>query len=251
VKDLLARRHRPVLRDLAAGRTLLALDFDGTLAPIVRSRSRARPSRTTAALLRAVARSWPCAVISGRSREDVRSRLGGARLVAVVGNHGAEQEPALGREGAWRKRVRNWRRRLQGAFEGIPGIDVEDKELSLTVHFRGPLAEEAARRAVLRLAGARIVPGKRVLNVVIREAPDKGQAVKRLVRRGRYEQVLFVGDDDTDEDVFRRSGEMRLVGISVGRRPRSAAAYCVREQRDVARLLRELERLRPGGSGSV
>jgi trehalose 6-phosphate phosphatase len=249
VKDLLSARSRPLLRGLAAHRTLLAFDFDGTLAPIVNSRHRARLSARTVRLLRAVADGWPCAVISGRSRADVQARLGGAHLIAVVGNHGAEAVPPLPGAPGWRRRVRTWRRRLEAELAAAGGIDVEDKGLSLAVHVRGTVARLTAWRAVLDLPGVRIVGGKRVLNAVIRGAPDKGKALARVARSGGFERVLFVGDDATDEDVFRRPSAVPLVGVSVGRRRGSAAPYFLRRQGDVARLLSVLERLRRDGPG--
>jgi trehalose-phosphatase len=244
MKDVLGRRCRPMLRDLAAHDTLLVLDFDGTLAPIVESRHRARLPPATVRVLRAVAESWPCAVISGRSRDDVAARLAGVRLVAVVGNHGAEDRPALPEASGWRRRVRTWRRQIEADLDGVRGVDVEDKGLSLAIHFRGAAAERKAAIALGGLEGARVVGGKRVRNATILGAPDKGDAVLRLVHGGGYERVIFVGDDDTDEDVFRRAAEVPLVGVSVGLRRRSAAACYLRQQGDVARLLTVLGELR-------
>ncbi|MBS1109898.1 MAG: trehalose-phosphatase, partial [Anaeromyxobacteraceae bacterium] len=83
-------------------------------------------------------------------------------------------------------------------------------------------------------------------NVTVLGAPDKGDALLRLVRRGGYERVIFVGDDATDEDVFRRASEAPLVGVAVGRRRHSAASHCLKTQRDVARLLSVLAGLRRG-----
>ena len=246
MKNLLVRRSRPLLRDLAAHRTLLVFDFDGTLAPIVESRHRARLPAATVRLLRAVAEAWPCAVISGRSRADVEARLGGVRLLALVGNHGAEQRPALPGAAGWRRRVRSWRRRLEVDLADVRGIDVEDKGLSLAVHVRGSAAQRRAAIALAGLEGARVVGGKRVRNATVLGAPDKGDALLRLVRLGRYERVLFVGDDDTDEDVFRRAPDVPLVGVAVGRRSHSAAPYYLRRQGDVARLLSALGDLRRG-----
>jgi trehalose 6-phosphate phosphatase len=249
VKNLLSARSRPLLRELAARRTLLAFDFDGTLAPIVASRDQARLSPRTVRLLRAVADGWPCAVISGRSRADVQARLGGAHLIAVVGNHGAEAAPPLPGAAGWWRRVRAWRRRLDAELAEAGGIDVEDKGLSLAVHVQGASARLTAWRALLDLPGVRIVGGKRVLNAVVRGAPDKGEALARVARGGRFERVLFVGDDATDEDVFRRPSAIPLVGVSVGRRRRSSAPFFLARQGDVATLLSVLERLRRDGPG--
>jgi len=98
-----------------------------------------------------------------------------------------------------------------------------------------------------------VVPGKRVLNVVPTGAPDKGMALARLTRRGGFERVLFVGDDDTDEDVFRRDLGVESVGVRVGRHSKSAARYYLRRQSDVDRLLERLweERGRSGRSGAA
>ena len=118
MKDILARASRPMLRDLAARRTLLVLDFDGTLAPIVESRHHARLPVATVRLLREVAEGWPCAILSGRSRADVTARLAGVPMRAVLGNRGAEDRPALPGAAGWRRRVRTWRRSLEARSPG-------------------------------------------------------------------------------------------------------------------------------------
>ncbi len=246
MKDILARGSRPMLRDLAARRTLLVLDFDGTLAPIVESRHHARLPAATVHLLREVAEAWPCAILSGRSRADVTARLEGVPMRAVLGNHGAEDRPALPGAAGWRRRVRTWRRSLEAELAGVGGVEVEDKGLSLAVHVRGAAARRRVALALDRLEGARIVGGKRVRNATVRGAPDKGDALLRLVRRGGYERVVFVGDDDTDEDVFRRASEAPLVGVAVGRRRHSAATHYLKAQGGVARLLSVLVELRRG-----
>jgi trehalose-6-phosphatase len=79
-----------VVEDVARNRTLLAFDFDGTLAPIVNVREKAFLRDGTRALLRAASLLYPCAVISGRERSDVAFRVDRIPLLAIVGNHGAE-----------------------------------------------------------------------------------------------------------------------------------------------------------------
>jgi trehalose 6-phosphate phosphatase len=232
VKDLVARAQRPLLRELASHRTLLAFDFDGTLAPIARSPGDVSLAPGTARLLRAVAAGWPCAVISGRARPDLLARLAGVRFRWVVGNHGAEEGRPLPAAAQWGARVRSWRRELRRALGGRRGVEVEDKGLTLTVHYRRAPDPAGARRAaagaVRRLRGARTVPGKMALNVLPADAPGKGDAVESLVRRGRFERVLFMGDDVTDESVFRRRFAVPLVAVLVGRRRGSGASYSVR-----------------------
>ncbi len=252
MRDVLSRASRPVLEALARDRTLLAFDFDGTIAAIVADRDRARPSRATARWLEVLASRWPVAVISGRSRADVRRRLLGVRLVALVGSHGAETRPSSAHAPAWRAAVREWRRTLRAALDPSPGIAVEDKGLSLAVHFRGAGARRRVLAALRRLPRARLVPGKSVVNVVPGGAPRKGDALAALVRGGAYRKAFYAGDDRTDEDAFRRrlTGGVAVVGVAVGRR-RSAAPFRLRRQRDVTRLLRLLAELRPPTPGGA
>ena len=82
--DILARHQRPVLREFASANTVLAFDYDGTLAPIVSSPDRAHMHVTTRQLLRDVARRYPTIALSGRARDDVAARLRGLPLRLVL-----------------------------------------------------------------------------------------------------------------------------------------------------------------------
>ena len=246
MRDILAPAGRDELRRFARSQTLVAFDFDGTLAPIVTDPDRAAMRPSTRRLLEGVARVYPCVVISGRSREDVGRRLRGAPLAGVVGNHGlepwhAESRPTRG--------VRRWIPLLEEELGSIPGIAIEDKGLSIAVHYRQCRDKAKARARVLaaatRLGPARLLGGKQVLNILPAGAPHKGLALERARARLRCEAAVYVGDDETDEDVFALGRPGRLLGIRVGRKRSSSAAFYVRTQRDVDRLLRALLALRP------
>jgi trehalose 6-phosphate phosphatase len=86
----------------------------------------------------------------------------------------------------------------------------------------------------------RVVPGKLVVSIVPARAPNKGDAVLDLRSRERADIAIYVGDDATDEDVFRIDQPGRLLGIRIGEAQNSAAAYFLRSQREVDRLLRRL-----------
>ena len=90
MKHLLAADQRGVIERLAASKTLLAFDFDGTLSPIVSDRDAAGMRAQTRAHFAALCRLYPTAVISGRARRDAQSRVHGLRVKYVVGNHGLE-----------------------------------------------------------------------------------------------------------------------------------------------------------------
>lgn len=92
----------------------------------------------------------------------------------------------------------------------------------------------------------RVVPGKFVLNVVLASAPNKGDALLDLRAREGADIAMYVGDDVTDEDVFRLDQPGRLLTVRVERSRTSAAAYFLRDQREVDQLLKRLITFREG-----
>ena len=246
MRYVLARTNRDVLGRFAGSRTLLAFDFDGTLAPIVTNPARAAMRSSTRRLLEDLARRYPCVVISGRSRADVGRRLLGVPLAGVVGNHGLEPGLATARA---QRTARRWVPALEAGLDGIPGVVVEDKGLSLAVHYRGaPRKKETHARILAAAAGlgaVRLVGGKQVLNILPAGAPGKGRALERARARLGCDSAVYVGDDETDEDVFALDVPGRLLGIRVGRRRGSAAEYFIRTQREIDLLLRSFLAFRP------
>src|SRR5512137_3204818 len=92
--DFLAGARAALLADLAAGRLLVAFDYDGVLAPLVTAPGGRAMRPATARLLREVARTYPVAVVSGRAFRDL-SRLVPGPGVVRVGNHGSELGSAV------------------------------------------------------------------------------------------------------------------------------------------------------------
>lgn len=244
MKYILSRESRPLLRDLDPRDSILAFDFDGTLAPIVTDRDAARMPARTRALLRKLTRCYRCAVISGRSMRDLVPRLSGMKFEFLAGNHGVEWSGSAGDSSALRRRVRSWLRRLRDRLGDQDGIEFEDKTYSLTIHFRRARNRARAERTILRAAramrGARIVGGKCVVNLVPARGADKGSAILGIWRRSRARSVLYVGDDVTDEDVFALSGRSGLVTVRIRASRKSRAEYFLREQKEIDRLLRAL-----------
>jgi trehalose 6-phosphate phosphatase len=238
VKNILAREQAATLLAFARQRVLLAFDFDGTLAPIVRDPQAATLRARTAKLLADLAKRYPCVVISGRSRSEVMAKVAAIPLRAVCGNHGMEPSPNLR---TWRRQTARWYAHLAAALPPIAGLVIENKGVSLAIHYRQARAHAAVRRLVLAVAGdlrgIRIVEGKRVVNVLPAGAPDKGTALIALRKRLRCQSAIYVGDDDNDEDVFALAKQEPLLGIRVGRSRRSQAKYFVPTQSAVDRLL--------------
>lgn len=218
--------------------TLLAFDFDGTLAPIVGDRSAAAMRASTEALMARLCREHEVVVISGRARADVLRRLGALRLRAVVGNHGMETgdlSPGFTEEARWIERE------LTLVLHG-QGADVEAKGLSCAVHLRRGRSAARARALLTGWARShpervRMLPGKSVLNVLPAGAPNKGDALLRLMPQAAAERAIYVGDDATDEDVFRLSESRPILSVQVGPLRRSAATLGLPSQRAVDRFL--------------
>jgi trehalose 6-phosphate phosphatase len=252
VRYLLAPAQQVLLDRVARPGTLLAFDFDGTLAPLVRDRRRARMARSTRALLAELSRHRRCAVISGRGRDDVASRCAGIPLAAIIGNHGLEPSPGLARFTGTGER---WTRALRRALGKEPGIDVENKHFTVSLHYALAPSKARARRviaaAALALDGAQLVHGVNVVNLIPAGAPDKADALRWLKRRLGCPRSLFVGDDITDEAVFAIGDDGRDVGVRVGRAAHTLARYYLRRQSQIDQLLAELlRRVSPRGSGN-
>jgi trehalose 6-phosphate phosphatase len=245
MKDILREQNRDVLAEFAGSNVLLAFDFDGTLASIVAEPAHARMRSETSRLLAEAASLYPCIVLSGRRRSDLLGRLDGVPVRGVVGNHGIEPWETS-RELA--DEVQRWRPLLEQRLSGLPGVTIEDKSFSVSVHYRRARNKEDARARILEAAAAlgdvRVIGGLQVVNILPPGAPHKGTALLRERERLGCDSAIYVGDDDTDEDVFTLEDPCRLLGIRVGPSRDSAAKYSIASQADVDELLRVLVELR-------
>ena len=243
---ILAKRHAPALAAFATGNVLAAFDYDGTLAPIAPDPKAAPMRQRTRRLLKEVADRYPCVVISGRRRDDLARCLDGIVVAHLAGNHGAE--PWGKKKAVHATRVRQWRSQLEQQLSRVRGIVVEDKKYSLTIHFRHAQSKRAAiaaiDAAVGALRGARAIPGKETVNLLPRGAVNKGHALERARRLLGCDLMIYVGDDDTDEDAFVHARGGRMMGIRIGQLQRSRATYHLKDQREIDALLQRLISLR-------
>ncbi|HKP28471.1 MAG TPA: trehalose-phosphatase [Gemmatimonadales bacterium] len=226
------------------------LDIDGTLVALAGSPDRARLEPAFRHVLERVNRSTGGAValISGRSIRDIDRLLGGLRFPAA-GQHGLERRNSSGRTS--RPRVATpglgrARDRLCEAVERHPGLLLEDKGLSLALHYRqAPRLAGYAHRLIRSLVSGLgpafcVQRGKRV--VELRPAGrDKGIAMLEFMEeppfRGRV--PVFIGDDLTDEHAFATVNGLAGWSVKVGPGP-SAARWRLR---DVPAVQRWLERI--------
>jgi trehalose 6-phosphate phosphatase len=221
------------------GRPLLAFDFDGTLAPLTPSRETVFLRPATRELLRDLSRRFTCAVITGRSLADIAPRVANLGLASLVGNHGLEP---IEHAEEFERIVRSWLPVLEPGIAAVAGADLENKKLSVSVHYwRAPDPEHALReiRRVCHQLGdsVAIVPGHYLVNLIPPGAPMKDGALVRIMSGAGRKTALFVGDDWNDERVFEHADRARVFTIRVGNSAQSRAAYFVRSQDEVDALL--------------
>ncbi|MGQ0555255.1 MAG: trehalose-phosphatase [Nitrospiraceae bacterium] len=244
---LLTETGRSELGALRNGRSLYAFDFDGTLAKIVREHHAARLSRPIRFWLEELAKRAPTAIISGRSVEDLRSRVGTV-VPHLIGNHGSEG-PHTRQEDIQhvRETSSGWLQLITGRFQDEltrSGVGVENKSYSLSFHYRTADQREEARALISRIIAElspppRIVLGKSVVNVMPPTASHKGTALLEYMRRLDCSTALYVGDDETDEDVFALR-DHRILTVRVGKKKGSAARYFLKRQTEITEMLRLL-----------
>jgi trehalose 6-phosphate phosphatase len=250
VRYILSKASRRVLECLANRKTLCAFDFDGTLAPIVARPERARIRVRTRKLLQRLAFHYPCVILSGRARADLLGRLDRLTIQRAIGNHGAELFPATA---GTLRRVARWKAVLDRELGAVPGVWIEDKGASLSIHYRAVPARlrSSIRKRVLLVAqsmeGVRVFGGKLVVNLAPDDAPHKGDALAAEQKRLRCEWVLYVGDDETDEDAFGVEG--KTITVRVGRKQGSKARYYLHNQGEIDQLLELLLMLRITSAG--
>lgn len=235
----------------AASHLLLGLDFDGTLAPIV---PRGEDAQMLPGARAAIEALRPCGgitttIVSGREIADLTARVP-AHLI-LAGNHGLEirgddfdfvHPQAAASEGALHRICEAIRSRVSE----IPGAVVEDKRLTATVHFRRSptdcikeLAELVKSVVAPETSQFVLREGRKTFEIRPRVDWNKGSAMLWLwnkIEPPGKSLICYVGDDGTDEDVFRLA---EGIMIHVGSLP-TAARFNVKDPDEVARFLRWL-----------
>ena len=216
------------LRRIAATEHLLvAMDFDGTMAPLVDHAGDARALPRSAAAFAALTElpRTTTTLISGRALDSLRAVAFPPEKTLLIGSHGAEVwmgpgSSKLELDDARRKLLAEVRHELEGIVELAPGTLLEDKPAGVVLHTR--LAEDdvaedavAAARAVLQdRPGVYLKSGNRVLETSVVHS-SKGEGIAFLRQASGATATVFAGDDTTDEDALARllPGDL---GVKVG-----------------------------------
>ncbi|MDR6792805.1 trehalose 6-phosphate phosphatase [Pseudarthrobacter oxydans] len=242
---------REAIRQIAGTEHLLvAMDFDGTMAPIVGHADDARPLPRSAAAFAglAVLPRTTTALISGRALASLRAVASPPVNTLLIGSHGAEAWLGPGSTGLTldpeqKALLAEVRAVLEDIVREAPGTMLEDKPAGVVLHTRlasDDVADDAvaAARSVLQdRKGVFLKDGKRVLETSVVNA-SKGEGVTFLRQITGATGVLFAGDDTTDEDALARL-EPGDVGVKVGL-DFTQAQYRVEAPVHVAELLEVL-----------
>lgn len=234
----------------SAKRLLLITDFDGTLTPIMNHPGDVQLAPSARDLLKEFHAKPNCdvAVISGRSLADIRTRIGINDLV-YSGNHGFEIAgpgfefcPVNIRE--FRPSLVTLLKRVREAVSSIPGVLVEDKGITASVHVRN--TDNTGRARVSWELGRLLPESPRFHmthgNMVHEIRPNfdwhKGRAAQWLINRIGLPTPLTIciGDDRTDEDAFRTLAD--AITVRVGFTPGSDARYFVHSSSEALAFIR-------------
>lgn len=213
-------KPRPEHIDLS--KVSLFLDLDGTLAPLMPRPDEVRPdSRRTQALSQALeAASGRLAVVSGRDISTIDYILERA-VPAVAGVHGLQRRTATGErlDAAAHPALKGVAETF--AARTIPGMIIEDKGLSIAVHYRqAPEAKDdiiGLAEVLAETHGLKLQAGHAVIELRTPGA-DKGDAIRAFMDEPPFQgyQPVFVGDDLTDEVGFVIVRQLGGFGVKVG-----------------------------------
>ncbi|MDJ0349098.1 bifunctional alpha,alpha-trehalose-phosphate synthase (UDP-forming)/trehalose-phosphatase [Cryobacterium sp. PH29-G1] len=244
------------LQSIAGAENLLiALDFDGTLAPHVDRPEDARAIAGTREAVQALL-DLPgvrVAFVSGRALVSLQHVAQPQSSVLLTGSHGIEvqldtPEIELNLVATELDQLDTLARVLESISGSIAGTTIERKPAGLALHTRlattkdGQRAEREAREQLgAQLPGLTVRDGKNVLEFSVRSS-TKGDAVAQLREYTRADRVFYAGDDVTDEDAFAALDEDD-VGLKIGQGP-TLAGYRVRSPHEVTQVLVRIAALR-------
>ncbi|HEV2299070.1 MAG TPA: trehalose-phosphatase [Candidatus Acidoferrales bacterium] len=237
-----------------ARKVALFADFDGTLVRIKKDPGHARLAPEVRRLLARIAsKGAVVGIVSGRTVTDAQERVG-LNHIWYAGAHGFFLRDPSNRSFTLAsprqlKRIRAARRFLERRLRRLPGVRLEPKEATIAVHYRGApkRSERRARRVVsetlIEYPDLFLLTGKKLLELVPNSQTDKWKAIRFILQKernsnSRQRRVIFIGDDATDESVFRKLPD---ISIAVGKKNRTAAKYYLYSPAGVRRFLKALD----------
>lgn len=235
-----------------AKRRLLFLDYDGTLVGFNKDPDAVKPSERVRKVLSQLAKvpDTEIVVVSGR-KHDILEEWVGDCGVSIVAEHGAvirrldnDWHESLPPQSRWKDELRPI---LEAYVDRLPGSFVEEKQYCLVWHYRnsdpelGPLRAQELIDSLQAFTGnqtsVQVLPGNKV--VELRDpAHNKGVVTAQIAAESAADFVMAVGDDITDEDMFRSLPEGAIT-VKVGRFA-TAADFRIVDHDSVIEMLEEM-----------
>jgi trehalose 6-phosphate synthase/phosphatase len=243
-----------------AGKRLLLLDYDGTLVPFAKVPGAAVPGPEVRSILGSIAGNPlnDVYIVSGRDSQTLEKWFGDIP-VGLIAEHGAKlrdtsgdwEVTILGPAEDWKAKME---KTMQEYVDKCPHTSIERKEYSIAWHYRSADLGDGAVRArelyddLLPTAGQlslNVLNGHKVIEVRLKGV-NKGAAIGRIIGRGNYDFVLCIGDDETDEDMFKKlATRTDAFTIKVGNEA-SFAKYNLHNPPMVQALLESISVYAPG-----
>ena len=235
-----------------AGDKLLLLDYDGTLVNFTPQPKAAKPDRRLLNLLTKLSQrsDLDVVILTGRASKDIDTIIGHLPI-QILAEHGA----MVKKDGVWSQHIEEdgkWKNKIFPVLIEYalrcPGAFVEEKPFALSWHYR-EAKEKVARKVVADMLeevswyqskyNLKVLNGKKVFDIMP-NLVDKGCAALLLLHQKKYASVLSIGDDKTDEAVFKALLPLEnCLTIKVGQES-SLAKHCVSNPDEVLSLLESL-----------
>lgn len=201
---------------LAFAPAALVTDVDGTLSRIVSRPENATVDEDIRAALRSIeSRVAMVAIVTGREETVARSMVGLPELT-YVGNYALDTESS---DVVDETDLDAARVLVKTLLQPFPCVEIEEKGVSFALHYRNCI-DLTMRERILTLvspvaaaAGAKLLEGKQVVELVPIRLPDKSSAVARLLREREIQGVVYLGDDLGDVPVFQQMARRRQQGL--------------------------------------
>lgn len=236
-----------------ANQRLILLDYDGTLVPFARHPELAKPDEGLLKILKQLSEDHKTNVVllSGRTK-DILQEWFGVLNMELVAEHGACIKEKNGDWSLTRSLTTGWKSRILPILkihaDRLPGSFIEEKEFSVAWHYRGADPEPALTRAKELMddlvnftanVDVQVLHGNKVVEIT-NAGVNKGTAATHFLARNNSDFVLAIGDDSTDEDLFKALPETAY-SIRVGMAA-SLARFNLHDSHEVIELLKQLTR---------
>jgi trehalose 6-phosphate phosphatase len=225
----IALNHLEVLEKYKTPETAIFTDIDGTISEIVPRPHEAEVDQEMRGILLEIQKRYKLlAFITGRSVENARNMVD-IEDALYIGNHGMEylkgNQVIIDPEAAhYQSQIRNIEEVLKNKLN-MNGLILENKRISLAVHYRLIKEQEKAKATILKIINTlnlspdlAVFPGRKIIEIKPTTGRNKGTIIREMVKKYGIKQLIYLGDDTTDQDAFKIIRELNknsFTGISI------------------------------------